>query len=71
MFKQKGNINLINNRKVRTRAHDAILFTTLKPNSEKYKRNVLYKGAIAWNNLHIDDRNINSKKNLKRHKRGN
>ena len=33
--------------------HDAISFTTMKPNSEKYKKNVLYKGAIAWNALSV------------------
>ena len=29
----------------------AIIFTTAKPNSEKCKRNVLYKGALTWNGL--------------------
>ena len=50
MFKQKGNVEIVNTRNVRTRAHNALLFTTLKPNSEKYKRNVYYKGALLWNN---------------------
>ena len=53
MFKQKSNVNIVNNRKVCTRMHDAIVFTTFKPNSEKYKRNVLYKGALAWNSLSV------------------
>ena len=38
---------------VATRLHDAILFTTKKPNSEKYKLNVLYKGATAWKSLSV------------------
>ena len=41
----------MNNRNVLTRAHYAILFITEKPNSENYKRNVFYKGALAWNSL--------------------
>ena len=53
MFKQKHNISLVNTREVASRNHDAILFTKLKPNSEKYKTNVLYKGAIAWNALSV------------------
>ena len=36
-------ILIVNNRNVRTRAHDAILFTTVKPNNEKYKRNIFIK----------------------------
>ena len=58
MFKQKSNITIVNNRQVRTRAHDAILFTTIKPNNEKYKRNAFYKGAIVWNDLPVVERNI-------------
>ena len=58
MFKQKGNVDIVNTRNVRTRAHDAISFTKNKPNNEKYKRNVLYKGALAWNALPVIERNI-------------
>ena len=53
MFKQKHNMEIVNNRNVYTRAHDALLFNTHKPNSEMYKRNVFYKGAIAWNSLSV------------------
>ena len=58
MYKQKGNICIVNTRNVRTRAHDALLFITKKPNNEKYKRNVLYKGALLWNELPVKERNI-------------
>ena len=58
MYKQKGNLSIINTRHVRTRAHDALLFTTVKPNNEKYKRNVLYKGVLLWNKLPVHERNI-------------
>ena len=58
MFKQKGNINIVNNGNIITRVHDAILFTTLKPNNEEYKRNVYHKGALLWNNQPVIDRNF-------------
>ena len=57
MFKQQTNVDIVNSRNVRTRAHDALLFTTIKPNNEKFKRNVYYKGALSWNSLPIIDRN--------------
>ena len=59
MFKQ-GNVTIVNTRDVRTQAHDALLYTTNKPNNEKYKRNVLYKGALSWNKLPVNERNINN-----------
>ena len=58
MFKQKGNVDIVNTRNIRKRAHDAILYTTVKPNNETYKRNVYYKGALLWNNLIANERNI-------------
>ena len=58
MYKQQGNVDIINKRKVNTRAHDALLFTTHKPQNEKYKQNVHYRGAISWNNLPSIERNI-------------
>ena len=56
MYKQKHNVTIVNLRNVNTRSHDALLFTTLKPNSEKYKNNVMYKGALAWNSLSVSIR---------------
>ena len=47
MYKQQGNVNIVNTRNVRTRAHDAVLFKTIKPNNEKFKRNVFYSGALS------------------------
>ena len=42
MYKQKGNIFLVSNRDVRTRAHDAVLFQTAKSNRENYKKNEFF-----------------------------
>ena len=58
MYKNKNNIDYINNRNIRTRLHDAPVFLTTKPTCEKYKWNVFYNGAIQWNNLDIKTRNI-------------
>ena len=46
MFKQKSNDSIINSTVINTRLHDALVFINEKPNSEKYKNNVLYKGLV-------------------------
>ena len=65
MFKQRNNAEFVNSRKVCTRAHDAILFNTNRPNSEKYKINVFYKGAIIWNSMTVKERSIETYDKLK------
>ena len=57
MFKNRSNPNIINVRNVRNRLHDAPVFTTKKPNCEKYKANVFYIGAMSWNQLPVHIRN--------------
>ena len=69
MFKQKGNVLIINNKNVRTRAHDAILYTQIKPNNKKYKRNVFYKGALLWNSSAAIEKNIETYSAFKSYKR--
>ena len=51
MHKQKTNANLLKPKAVNTRLHDAPVFSTYKPNNEKAKCNVNYKGATKWNEL--------------------
>ena len=58
MFKQKNNDEIINKREVFTRAHDAVLFLTIKPKNETTKKSLLYRGALLWNALHPNIRNI-------------
>ena len=60
MYKQKTNVNIINSRVINTQLHNALLFTNEKPNSEKYKNNVLYKGSILWNSHTVEVRNFQS-----------
>ena len=67
MYKQKSNGAILNVRNVCTQAHDAALFTTDRPNSEKYKNNVLYKGATLWNSQPVQIRNIQTYEILKTH----
>ena len=58
MFKQMDNIELIKRPKVNTRLNDAVVFVTSKPNLEKYRNNPLYRGALVWNALSPELRNI-------------
>ena len=54
MFARTNNVTLIDNRNIRTRAHDAPLFRLDIPKNEAYKRSIRYAGALQWNNLDID-----------------
>ena len=60
MYKQKTNVCIVNSKVIKTRAHDALLFSMQKPNSEKYKNNVLYKGPVLWNARSVADHRIYS-----------
>ena len=52
---------LLKKKHVNTRLHQAPVFKICKPNSEKVKQNVLYRGAILWNGLPASDRNMSFK----------
>ena len=60
MNKQQLDINITGQRYLRTRAHDAVMFISKKPNCEKYMNNIFYHGALEWNNLPVIDRNTES-----------
>ena len=45
-------------KKVKTRLHNALVFKTYKPNNEKAKANVFYRGAMLWNTLGANYRNM-------------
>ena len=60
MYKQKNNMEILNNRQVYTSAHDAPLFNTIRPNSEKFKINVYYKGALIWNAMTVQERSMDT-----------
>ena len=57
MYIRKGNVRLLNNREIRTRAHDAPLFEVSIPRCKSFKCSIGYFGAVSWNNLSPDVRN--------------
>ena len=65
MFRQKENMDLVVQREIRTRRHDAVIFETCRPNLEKYKKGAIYRGIVEWNGLDVDTRNIESFQNFK------
>ena len=61
MYKvKKEKSNLVNNdaTNINTRLHDGPVFKVTHPNSDPIKRSVMYAGALEWNNLDSDIRNI-------------
>ena len=58
MFQMKNDTNLLHSSDIGTRSRDAPLFKTKIPKTEAYKRSVLYNGAIEWNSLSVDLRNM-------------
>ena len=53
MYKSLSREDLLNNREIRTRAHDAPLFSVNIPRCEAFKRSVGYSGSVAWNELQL------------------
>ena len=69
MFKQKKKkCNVVDNSEVtiNTRLHDGPVFKVTHPNSEPIKRSVMYSGALEWNSLDADLRNIDDIVSFKR-----
>ena len=58
MHKQTEKKNLLKKTQKRTRLHQAPVFKICKPNNEKVKQNVIYRGAMIWNTLPATDRNL-------------
>ena len=46
-----------------------VLFNVTHPNSEPIKRSVMYAGALEWNSLESDVRNIKDSVSFKRNKK--
>ena len=58
MYKQQNNVDIVVNRNIRTRRHDATVYETCIPMLEKYKKGTIYRGIHEWNNLPVEIRNI-------------
>ena len=59
MHKQTQNLELLKKPKKKNRLHSAPVFKTYKPNNEKARQNIIYRGAICWNEMSALDRNKN------------
>ena len=57
MYKRLSRKELLNTKEIRTRAHDAPLFTVKIPRCEAFKRSVGYSGSVLWNELPPATRN--------------
>ena len=56
MHKQLGKEELLKTHSVNTRLQQGPVFKLYKPNNEKSKQNILYRGAILWNDLTAENR---------------
>ena len=61
MHKQTNNQTLLKEKRINTRLHNAPVFQTYKPTNELAKANVFYRGAIEWNALDSNVRNLELK----------
>ena len=59
MHKQSTNKDLLKPCSINTRLHNAPVFWQYKPINEKARLNVLYRGALLWNGLPANKRNMN------------
>ena len=66
MFGRLNDPKYVDNRDIRTRAHDAPLFKVKVPKLEMHKRSVEYAGAVQWNGLPAESRNIREQDKFKK-----
>ena len=60
MYKKQECLDLIDSRNIYTRNHAATVYKVAQPRLDKFKQNPLYRGAVDWNNLPVNIRNIPS-----------
>ena len=58
MYKRKSQEKYLNQRDIYTRNYMAPIFVTEQPKCEAYRRSIIYKGSVEWNNLPPEIRNI-------------
>ena len=58
MHKQTNKNYLLKEKKVNTRLQKGPVFKTYKPDNEKARLSVFYRGANSWNALRADTRNM-------------
>ena len=52
---------MLKNSNIQTRLHQAPVFWYYKPDNERVRLNVFYRGALAWNTLPANERNMSFK----------
>ena len=60
MHKQQNIEHLLKTSNIATRLHNAPVFWQYKPINEKVRLNPIYRGALLWNGLPADIKNMNS-----------
>ena len=65
LFNYKNEINLLDVRNLPTRRHDGVLFKETQVVHHKVKQDPLYRAIIAWNNLPVHIRNMDTKEQFK------
>ena len=58
MYKRNTNAEVNNNENIQTRSKSAKKCIVNKPNLEAYKRSIIYSGALTWNALKSETKNI-------------
>ena len=58
MYKRTTNVEYIDPERIQTRSQSAKKIIVNKPNLEAYKRSIIYSGAVSWNVLDIEMKNI-------------
>ena len=58
MHKLKDCDMLLKKPNIVTRLHQAPVFGYYKPNNERVRQNVFYRGGLAWNSLQANERNL-------------
>ena len=60
MYLRQNWFDLLGNRDIHTRLHDAPVFKVDVPQKESFKRSVHYAGVTIWNSLPVNERNLNN-----------
>ena len=58
MYNRNTNVEINDNDDIQTRSKSAKKFIVNKPNLEAYKRSIIYSGALTWNALKAETKNI-------------
>ena len=69
MYRRLAREELVDNRNIPTRQHDAPLYVVDFPHKETFKRSVKYSGSTVWNNLSPSVRSINNYEAFKAHQK--